>query len=228
MKHVKFLLCLGLLTTICGCSSVAVDVIDLNKVLDEFQATLTELDGKEAAAAKADGADGEAQEQEIVGIEVVEEEDANKQEQFLTLFRTKLNAAKLVSKPIGVKLHESGTINGFADLNKDNVQGAGEKELFKIEIDEEAGRVVASDGGGHYRDHRYRSGRFFTGYLLGSMLRRNRGYYTGARVSAKPNYGKQQMSSKTYHKSAVSKAKSAAKDSSARSRSGSRGFSFGK
>ena len=57
MKHVKFLLCLGLLTTICGCSSVAVDVIDLNKVLDEFQATLTELDGKEAAAAKADGAD---------------------------------------------------------------------------------------------------------------------------------------------------------------------------
>ena len=76
MKHVKFLLCLGLLTTICGCSSVAVDVIDLNKVLDEFQATLTELDGKEAAAAKADGADGEAQEQEIVGIEVVEEEEA--------------------------------------------------------------------------------------------------------------------------------------------------------
>ena len=228
MKHLKFLLCLGLLTTICGCQSTAVDVIDLNKVLDEFQATLTELDGKEAAAAKADGEDAEAEEQEIVGIEVVKEEDDAKKEKFLSLFTTKLNAAKLISKPIGVTLHESGTINGFADIDKDNVQDAGEKELFKIEIDEERGRVIASDGGGHYRDHRYRSGRFFTGYLLGSMLGRNRSYYSGSRASMKPNHSTTKMSSKTYHKTAVTKARAAARTSSTRARSGSRGMSFGK
>jgi hypothetical protein len=228
MKQLKILLCLGLLTTFCGCQSTVVDVVDLNKVLDEFQATLTELDGKQAAAAKADGGDAEAEEQEVVGIEVVDQEDDAKKEEFLSLFRTKLNAAKLISKPIGVTLHESGTINGFADIDKDNVQDAGEKELFKIEIDDERGRVIASDGGGHYRDHRYRPSGFFTGYLLGSMLGRNRSYYSGARSSMKPNHSTTKMSPKTYHKTAVSKARSAAKSTSTRTRSGSKGFSFGK
>ncbi len=225
MKRIKLLLCLGLLTTLCGCSSISVDVVDLNKVLDEFQATLTELDGKEAGDANAAGA-GAGAEQAVVGVEVVEKEDEEKKKEFLTLFATKLNAAKLVSKPIGVEMHESGSINGFVDLNKNNTKDLSEKELFKIEIDEERGRVIASDNGGHYRDHRYRPGRFFTGYMLGSMLGRNRSYYSGARSSLKPNYANKTMSPKTYHKSAVSKARATA--SSARSRSGSKGFSFGK
>jgi len=226
MKKVKLLLCLGLLTAICGCQSVSVDVVDLNKVLDLFQESLTELDGEQLAEAKADGADGETQEQGVVGIEAVDVEDDAKKEEFLTVFRTKLNAAKLVAKPIGAVFHESGSVNGFVDLDKDNVQDAGEKELFKIQIDEARGRIVASDGAGHHRDHRYRSGRFFTGYLLGSMLGRNRSYYSGARSSMKPDFSKTQMSSKSYHKSAVAKATSSAR--STRSRSGSKGFSFGK
>jgi len=227
MKYFSLLLCFGFVATFCGCKGTQVDVVDLNKVLDLFQASLTELDGKESANAVA-GAEGETTEEGVVGIEVVEKEDEAKKNEFLTLFTAKLNAAKLVSKPIGVTLHDSGTINGFADVNKNSAQDAGEKELFKIEIDEERGRVVASDGGGHYRDHHYRSNRFFSGYLLGSMLSRNRNYYTGARAGAKPNYGTKTMSPKTYHKSAVTKARASAKASSARTRSGSKGFSFGK
>ncbi len=230
MRHLRFLLCLTILTTICGCQSALVEVIDLNKVLDLFQATLTELDGEEAAAAKVNGADAEVEtaEQEVVGIEVVNEVDEAKKKEFLNLFITKLNAAKLVSTPIGVIMHESGAIIGFVDFDKDNDRDSGDKVLFKIEIDDARNRVIASDSGGHHRDHRYRGGGFFTGYLLGSMLGRNRGYYSGSRASMKPDYSKQTMSPKSYHASAVSKAKTAARSSSARSRSGSRGTSFGK
>ena len=235
------LTCLAMLVLLGGCSSsTTVQVVDLNKVLDIFSATLAELDGEEpanvnveaAGEAEASGeaeAGGDVAAQAVVGVEVVDEEDEAKTEQFITAFRTKLNAANLVSTPIGVKMEESGVINGFADSDDNNVMGAGEKSVFKIEIDEERSRVVASDGGGHYRDHHYRSHGIFTGFMLGRMLSRNRGYYSGARASAKPNYGKTNMSAKTYHASAVSKAKASARAaSSARSRSGSKGISFGK
>lgn len=236
MRIANTLLGLALLIIVGGCQSQAVNIVDLNKVLDIFQATLNELDGTDVAKAKVDGGDdaavdGEAEEApkaDVVGIEVVSEEDKAKQAEFVTLFRTKLNAAKVSAVPVGVTMDESGAVKGFADANNDNVKAAGEKELFKIEIDEQRNRVVASDGGGHYRDHSFRPGGFFTGYLLGSMLSRNRGYYSGARSNMKPDYGSKQMSSKNYHSSAVSKAKAAARSSSARSRSGSRGMSFGK
>ena len=252
MRHAIVPFCLVMLALVSGCSSSAsVEVVDLNKVLDVFSATLTELDGKEAAdvkaeaegdakagdvkteVAKASGAKGQAvAAQKVVGIEVVDEEDKAKTDSFVKLFRTKLNAAKLLSTPIGVKIEESGIINGFADKDSNNVMGAGEKSVFKIEIDEQGNRVVASDGGGHYRDHSYhrRSHGFFTGYMFGRMMSRNRGYYSGARASARPNYSKTNMSPKTYHASAVSKAKAAARTStsSSRSKAGSRGMSIGK
>lgn len=227
MRHVTLPFCLVLLALVGGCNSVAVDVVDLNKVLDLFAESLTELDGKEAANVKAEGGD-DANDQAVVGIEVVESEDKSKTDSFVKLFRSKLNAAKLVSKPIGVKIEESGVINGFADSDNNNVMGAGEKSIFKIEIDEAGDRVVATDGGGHYRDHRYRGRGIMTGYFLGRMLSRNRSYYTGSRASARPDYSKTKMSSKSYHASAVSKAKASARSTSARSRSGSRGLSFGK
>ena len=246
MRYAIVPCCFVMLALVTGCSSSPdVQVVDLNKVLDVFSATLAELDGEKPAEANAEGggdvkaqvakaqaADGQAvAAQDVVAVEVVDEEDKEKTDLFVELFRTKLNAAKLVSTPIGVKIEESGIINGFADADKNNVMGVGEKSLFKIEIDEERNRVVASDGGGHYRDHHYRrSHGFFTGYMFGRMLSRNRGYYTGARASAKPNYGKTSMSPKTYHASAVSKAKATARASrsSSRSKAGSRGMSFGK
>lgn len=228
MRRVILPFCLVLMALVCGCSTVAVDVVDLNKVLDLFAESLSELDGDKAANVNAEGGD-DTDSKAVVGIEVVQDEDKSKTDSFIKLFRTKLNAANLVSTPIGVKIEESGVINGFADSDNNNAMGAGEKSLFKIEIDEERNRVVATDNGGHYRDHRYRGRRgIMTGYLLGRMMSRNRGYYSGSRASAKPDYSKTKMSAKSYHASAVSKAKATARASSARSRSGSRGMSFGK
>ena len=227
MRHAIVPFCVVMLALVGGCSSSSVEVVDLNKVLDIFSATLTELDGTKTAdvTAKADDAKagdakaGDEANKAVVGIEVVDEEDKDKTASFVKLFQTKLNAAKLVSSPITVKIEESGIINGFAN----------NKSLFKIEIDEERNRVVASDGAGHYRDHGYRrSHGFFSGYLFGRMLSGNRSYYTGARAGAKPNYGAKSMSPKSYHASAVSKARASARTSSSRSKSGSKGFSFGK
>ena len=226
MRRAFSLCCLGLLVAISGCGSTNVDVVDLNKVLDIFASTVSELDGTKTADVSVSGEDG-TQDKTAEGIEAVDVEDKDKTESFVELFRTKLNAAKLVSTPIGVKIEDSGVIRGFADKDKNNVMAAGEKSVFKIEIDPERNRVVATDEGGHYRDHRYRRSGFFGAYIYGRMLSRNRGYYTGARASAKPNYAKTTMSPKTYHSKAVAKARTAAK-ASARARSGSRGFSFGK
>lgn len=221
MRFAHVFLGLIFLTLMSGCQSTSVNVVDLNKVLDIFQATLTELDAKGGAA--------EAKEKAVVDqIEPVKEEDKAKEEQFLTLFRAKLNAAKVSKIHVGVVMTPAGVFQGFADADKDNVKDSGEDELFKIDIDEERNRVVASDGGGHHRDHSYRHGGFFSGYMLGSMLSRNQNYYSGTRSGLRPDYGKTQMSPKTYHSSAVSKAKAAARSSSARSRTGSKGFSFGK
>jgi len=126
-----------------------------------------------------------------------------------------------------VKFADSGTVLGFADANGNNKQDTGEKELFTVDIDPAKKRLIASDKT-YYRDRAYRPRfGFFTGYMFGSMMGRNRSYYSGSRASMKPNWGSKSMSSKGYHKAALSKARTSAR-SSARSRSGSKGFSFGK
>lgn len=198
-----------------GCNEANVEVVDLNKVLDVFQATLDRLDGEDKEAAQAEA------------LEPVAEEDQEKTKTFADAFAKDLNEAKLLSKPIGVEVAQSGTIEGFQDLNKDNQRAAGELTLFTIDVDQERGRVIASDTAGHNRDHQYRP-RFgmFTGYMLGSMMGRSNNYYSGARASLKPDFSSKQMSPKSYHASAVSKARTSAR--AARSRSGSKGFSFGK
>ena len=208
------LFCVGAVC-VAGCSGVNVDVVDLNKVLDSFESTLAELDGGDETAS----ADALAQ---------PVEEDKEKENEFLAAFAKNLNAAKVVKRTVGVEFNESGSIIGFADGDKNNTKSTTEQQLFTLDIDAERNRVVASDTGGHYRDHHYRPRfGFFSGYMLGSMLRRNTSYYSGARMSAKPDYSKKTMSPKNYYSSAVSKAKTTARASS-RSRSGSRGFSFGK
>ena len=216
LSYISLVLSCVAVVLVAGCSSnVNVDVVDLNKVLDTFESTLAELDGGDETGS----ADALAQ---------PAEEDKEKEKEFLTAFAKNLNAAKVVKRTVGVEFNESGSIIGFADGDKNNTKSTTEQQLFTLDIDAERNRVVASDTGGHYRDHHYRPRfGFFSGYMLGSMLRRNTSYYSGARASAKPDFSKKTMSPKNYHSSAVSKAKTTARSSS-RSRSGSRGFSFGK
>ena len=215
MRSLQFGL-LAFVILVAGCQT-QVDVIDLNKVLDILQATLTELDGDDKDAVKGEE------------IKPVDKEEEEKRKQFLDAYAKNLTAAKLVSTPIGVEMHDSGSIHGFADKDGDNVKDTGEKELFKVDIDEKEQRLVATDNANHYRDHHYRgrSHGLFTGYMFGRMMSRGNSYYSGTRASMRPDYSKTTMSPKTYHKSAVAKARSAAR-ATARARSGSRGSSFGK
>ncbi len=216
-----------------GCSlqsSGQVYVIDLNKVLEIFEKVLNEplpANTADAGEKKDEGKDdsGAAKNNQLAEVE---ESKANT-EAFLTEFAKQLNDAKLIDKPISVRFKTNGAIAGFVKVDGE-AGGQKEKELFEIQVDKEGNRLVASDkDGNHHRDrpYRYRPGGFFTGYMLGSMLSRQNNYYSGTRT--RPNFSAMKMSPKNYHSSAVSQAKTRMrKTSSARTKGGSRGFSFGK
>jgi len=208
-----------------GCNvATQVEVVDLNKVLDALAAVLDEADAENSA----DGSGAEA----AVGITPVatEDEDAAKQDAFLQKYAAKLNELQLTNSPIGVMMSADGSIAGFTDPNKNMTKDAGEKKLFAVQIDAEQNRLIASDTNDYHRDHRHRPrmGGLFTGYMLGSMLGRQNNYYTSR---PKPKFDSMKMSPKNYHSNAVTAARAKAGSTSsrsARSRGGSRGFSFGK
>jgi len=218
-----------------GCSAgqnAPVHVVDLNKVLDILDKVLQEpLPGDAAGKNEQDKAaapeNEAADENQIAEVK----DDKAMTDAFLNQFADQLNAAKLISAPIGVRFQPAGSIEGFVDNNKDmKMSGTGETHLFEVQIDQERKRLIASDkNGNHHRDrpYRYRPSGFFMGYMLGNMFTRQNSYYSGART--KPKFGSMKMSSKSYHSSAVSQARAkSSRSSSPRSKGGSRGFSFGK
>jgi hypothetical protein len=216
----------GLLLTLTGCGSAPdVEVVDLNKVLDAVAAVLDE--GAAPAAAPAGDAEG-------APIEVVdaEKEDAAKEKEFLTKLAAKLNEMHMIKSTIGVQLNSEGAIEGFRDPNANMSMEDGEDRLFLVEIDAERSRLIASDTYSNHRDHhyRFRPGGLFMGYMLGSMLGRQNTHF--AATGATNDFANRQMSPKNYHAGAVASAKASAprvrSTGSARSTSGSRGFSFGK
>ena len=210
MKKLSLLLA-GLLfvTLSMGCGSdEVVEVIDLNRVLDIMTATLDELKSTPVEGAEA------------TTTKTLPKEDIAL---FLRQFEKDLNAAKLLSVPIGTSMSKSGAIAGFTDEDKNGIRDGSDKLLFTIEMDGEGQRLIATDvQNQHRRDTHYSSGGgmggFFTGYLIGSMLmsQRSMGYPPS-------RYSNMRMSSSNYHKGAVSKARS-----SARSSGGSRSFKSGK
>ena len=208
-----------LLPVISGCGSGDdVEVVDLNRVLDVLAKVLEEPMGpvqpQTEPAAKE--------------VQPIAEADPAKEADFLKRFATALNEEKLVKSPVGVTMLADGSIEGFTDPNSNMTKDADEQHLFKVQIDAENSRLIASDeAGGYHRDRQYtyRPGGFFMGYMLGSMMGRQNNYYASA-GQAKPNFRNMQMSDRNYHSQAVSAA--TARSASVRSKGGSRGFSFGK
>ena len=214
MKKFSLLLA-GLLfvTLSMGCGSdEVVEVIDLNRVLDVMTATLDEL-----KSTPVEGVDKNAEGTETTATKTLAKEDIAL---FLRQFEKNLNAAKLLSTPIGAGMSKSGAITGFTDQDKNGIRDGSDKLLFTIEMDGEGERLIATDIQNQYRRDTHYSGGgmggFFTGYLIGSML-------MGQRTMGIPpsRYSNMKMSSSNYHKAAVSKA-------SARSSGGSRSFKSGK
>lgn len=209
----------------CGSSEPSVSVVDLDKVLDIFEKVLKE---KAPAAAKRpvvgnnqNGADAKPGAANDLKPLERNKENAQLTAAFLKRLTTELNKAKLIEDPIGVMMLPSGAIEGFIDQNKDGRKvGASEKKLFRVEIDYERSRLVATDDTGqgdqtYRRDRRYhyRPGGFFMGYMLGSMWGRQNSYYSGARASSRPRYGSMKMNQRGYHSKAVASARTRAKAS---------------
>lgn len=237
---------IALLAFSAGCStSNDVDVVNLNKVVDALVAVLDEGNAAKTAAAKeaSDAAvaaaavtDGNAEVSSTAEIQVIEPEkqDPAKESDFLKKYAAKLNELKVMNVPVGVSMSAGGEIVGFQDPNQNLIQDAGESKEFTVAMDIAHNRLVASDNNGYHRPHSYgyHPSGMMMGYMLGSMMGRQNSYYSGANAAARPGFSNTPMSPANYHQSAVSSVRStrmsSSSSSSARVRTGSKGFSFGK
>lgn len=240
-----------LMLLVAGCGrSRRIEVIDLDRVLTILDTVMKTPIGDGSTTPEVGKPEaGKLSENETVRIEPIDSNDerADLTAEFLTRFSTALNAAKMMSRPIGVVLESSGAMLGFSDSNGDGNKSSGDRDMFRIEVDAEQGRVVASDlqrpqyrrdhyYGSSYYGHRYHGGGgFFMGYMLGSMSGRGRSYYGGSR--RRPNFSGMSMAPSGYQRTAVRAAKTKAQAasrarsrarSSARSRGGSSSFRSGK
>lgn len=212
MNQKRNLLIILFLMFIClGCTSQPVEVIDLNKVLDIFNATMDEF--------KQTPMEGVSATTGTITPVGMENQNPKYDAMFIQAFAENLNSAKLMSRPLGVGMKSDGALEGFIDPNQNLVRDTGEKQVFTIEFDSERNRLIATDTQNQYRrSSHFRPGGLFMGYFLGSMLGRQR----SAGISPS-RFSNMKMNSRDYHKAAVNKA-----NRSARARSGSRSFRSGK
>jgi hypothetical protein len=114
----------------------------------------------------------------------------------------------LYKTSLGVAAQQDASLLAFEDPNKNGTIDSGENALFLIEIDGENSRIIASSRDGAVNDHHFSGTSLLAGYLIGSMLSRQR----GAGVNSKSLASKQPVTAKA----------------AARSRAGSGSHSKGK
>ena len=164
--------------------------IDLNAVLDATVNTLhtyqASLDGQQELDA----------DQAFAGL-------ADKLE-------TSYNAVQppLHNAHISVLPRADASLLAYEDSNSNKAIDDGENALFLIEIDGEKARVIATSRSGAINEHQFSGTSLLTGYLIGSMLSRQR----GAGVTSQQLASKQPVTAKA----------------AARSRAGSGSHSRGK
>ena len=101
---------------------------------------------------------------------------------------------RFYDRPMGVSLEEDGSFLGFVDANMNDVQDAGEDDLFTVEIDAENERLIATDMAGQSSGLRFSSGGFLTGLIVGRMLSRQssagiaRGSFNNRTVTPRSSY----------------------------------------
>lgn len=90
---------------------------------------------------------------------------------------TNFNMAQpaLYEGQIGVSPQSDASLLAFHDSNANRTFEEGEDALFKIEIDGEQSRIIASSRSGAVNEHHFSGTSLLTGYLIGSMLSRQRG-----------------------------------------------------
>jgi hypothetical protein len=141
-------------------------------------------------------------------------------------FEKNLNSMKPEAYPgaVGVTLEKDGSFHGYHDKNSNQAKDSDEPEIFKLEIDTENKRILASDGQ-RVADHSIAgmmtglAGGLIAGMLIGSLLNRQR----SAGVNTQAMGNKQANTAR-----GATGSSSSSNGSSARSRAGSGSHSTGK
>ena len=246
-----------LLASLIGCDARHEEVVDLNKVVSALVAVLDEGNAPKVAgiengggaivtATDAKATEPNATEPNAAGVDTEftaaaeiktiepDKQDPTKEADFLKKYAAKLNEMKVMQSPVGVNMTAGGEIVGFRDSNQNMIQDMDESKEFTVTIDAANHRFVASDNHGYHRPHGYgfNPGGMMMGYMLGSMMGRQNNYYSGAMAQNRPSFSNTTMSPANYHQSAVKSVRTSRTTSSsgttARARTGSKGFSFGK
>ncbi len=215
--------------TLTGCGSSYEPEVDLDRVLEIFEASLQEpirTSATKSTPRDATPATGVAT--KVVVVEIApEKQDAAKNKAFIKLFTKRLNEAKLHKLNLGVRQDTAGRFVGFTDEDKNMSLDTKEHDVFSLELDPAGGRVVATDQQDKsiHRDRSYNSyyrpySGFWMGYMLGSM-RGSHGTYYRANPAMRTNFSRMSMAPRGY-------AKPGSSFRSARSMGGSRSFSGGK
>ena len=95
---------------------------------------------------------------------------------FAKTLENKYNAAQppLYKGQIGVSPQKDASLVAYADTNNNHEFEKSEDAIFMIEIDGENARIVASSRSGAVSDHHFSGTSLLAGYLIGSMLGRQR------------------------------------------------------
>jgi len=134
------------------------DDIDLNQVLDVTVDTLY------AYQKELDGQKGEAEaDQAFIGF--AEDLAVNYNQSQPVIYN---------KGSIGVSPQNDASLLAFSDANINRELDKGEELLFRIEIDGEKARIIASSRSGAVNDHHFSGTSLLAGYLIGSMLNRQR------------------------------------------------------
>lgn len=91
----------------------------------------------------------------------------------------------LHDKKIGTNPQNDASVLAFEDINDNNTMDEGETALFLVEIDGENSRVIASGNSGAINEHRFSGTGLLAGYLIGSMLSRQRASGASSSVASK-------------------------------------------
>jgi hypothetical protein len=96
---------------------------------------------------------------------------------FAETLGTNYNLAQppLYKEQIGVSPEQDASLMAFSDTNMNRTWEEGEAILFKIEIDGEQSRIIASSNSGAVNEHHFSGTSLLAGYLIGSMMSRQRG-----------------------------------------------------
>lgn len=91
----------------------------------------------------------------------------------------------LHDQKIGTNPQNDASVLAFEDTNDNQTMDEGENALFLVEIDGENSRVIASSNSGAVNEHRFSGTGLLAGYLIGSMLNRQRASGASSRVASK-------------------------------------------